>query len=145
MTTLAPAAAPAIAALRVLLAEDDAINQLLASRLLSKKGYAVVVADNGRRAVEAFSKERFDLILMDMQMPELSGVDAALAIRAAEAGTGRRVPIIALTANTKANAVDQCLAAGMDAHICKPFRAPDLFEAIARLVGDRTQLPPSRR
>ncbi|MFO0758429.1 MAG: response regulator [Byssovorax sp.] len=128
------------APIHVLVAEDDPVGRLLASRLLNRLGHTVVTAENGRLAVEAFGKERFDLVLMDMQMPEMSGIEAAMLIRASEAGTGRRVPIIALTANTKSNAVSQCLAAGMDAHISKPYRAPDLFEAIARLLP---QAPPT--
>ncbi len=135
MSASALSVPPAGAPLHVLLAEDDAVNQLLATRLLQKRGHSVVVAGDGRQAIEAFARERFDLVLMDLHMPRVSGVEAAVAIRAAEAGTGRRVPIIAVTANTKSQAAEQCFAADMDAYMSKPFRAADLFEAIARLLG----------
>jgi signal transduction histidine kinase/CheY-like chemotaxis protein/HPt (histidine-containing phosphotransfer) domain-containing protein len=139
-----PAPSAAIAAgsapdapLRVLLAEDNAVNQMLATRLLLKRGHAVVVAGDGEAAVAAALRERFDVILMDVQMPRLSGIDAARRIRDAERGGAGRVPIIALTAHASKSDADACLAAGMDAHVTKPVHAADLFAAIARV----TQLP----
>jgi PAS domain S-box-containing protein len=121
--------------LRVLVAEDNPTNQKLVSALLDQKGHIVTVVGNGRVAVERVAQEPFDLILMDVQMPEMGGLEATAAIRQQEAGTGRHLPIVALTARAMSGDREQCLAAGMDAYVSKPLRAPDLFAAIDAVVG----------
>jgi CheY-like chemotaxis protein len=121
--------------LRVLLAEDSAINQQLAVRLLEKAGHTVTVANNGREAVEALQREAFDLVLMDVQMPEMGGFEATAALRAREQSTGQHIPIIAMTAHAMKGDRERCLAAGMDDYVSKPVRARDLFDAIARSVA----------
>jgi CheY-like chemotaxis protein/anti-sigma regulatory factor (Ser/Thr protein kinase) len=114
----------------VLLAEDNPVNQRVARAMLEKLGCVVTVAPDGRAAVAAWSAGGFDLVFMDCQMPELDGYEATTAIRAAEAGSGRRIPIIAMTANATDEDRDRCLAAGMDAHVAKPARSADLAAAL---------------
>jgi two-component system, sensor histidine kinase and response regulator len=126
---------PHVRPLRILLAEDSLFNQKLAIAILSKQGHEVVVAQNGEAAVAAVAAERFDLVLMDVQMPELDGLEATRLIRASEQGGGRRVPIIAMTAHALKGDREQCLAAGMDAYVAKPLHARDLLDAIVALVG----------
>jgi len=120
--------------LRILLAEDNAVNQRLAIRLLEKQGHTVVVANNGREAVSAFERERFNLILMDVQMPEMSGFEATAAIREREQATGAHLPIIAMTAHAMTGDRERCLEAGMDSYISKPIQANELFKLIAELA-----------
>jgi CheY-like chemotaxis protein/HPt (histidine-containing phosphotransfer) domain-containing protein len=120
--------------LRVLLAEDNPVNQKLAVRLLEKEGHTVAVASTGREALTAVERERFDLILMDVQMPEMDGLEAAAHIRRSEAETGRHVPILAMTAYAMKGDRERCLAAGMDSYIAKPIQPGELYQAIARLV-----------
>jgi two-component system sensor histidine kinase/response regulator len=131
LTPTAPEAAP----LRVLLVEDFAMNLVLMRCILTKEGHSVVVAENGREALRALALEDFDVVLMDVQMPEMNGLEATVAIREGETGTGRHVPIIALTAHTTPSDVEACLAAGMDAHLPKPVRSRGLFEVMHALVG----------
>jgi signal transduction histidine kinase/ActR/RegA family two-component response regulator len=119
--------------LQVLLADDSPINQRLAIGLLEKKGCEIVLANNGREACEAFATKRFDLVLMDVQMPEMDGFDATEAIRAIEQD-GARVPIIAMTADVMEGDRERCLQAGMDDYIAKPVRAQVLYETIRRCV-----------
>ena len=119
---------------RVLLAEDNAINQTLAVRLLEKRGCSVEIAGNGREAVAAFEKQSFDLVLMDVQMPEMDGFEATAAIRDRERTTGTHTPIVAMTAHVMKGDREQCLAAGMDGYIPKPVRAQELFEVLNRLT-----------
>ncbi len=121
--------------LRLLLAEDNAANQRLAVRILEKQGHSVAVVRNGWEAVAAIEREPFDLVLMDVQMPELGGLEATPLIRERERGTGRHVPIIALTAHAMKGDRERCLAAGMDDYLPKPLQPRELLEAIARLVG----------
>lgn len=121
--------------LRILLAEDSPANQKLALGLLRKRGHHVVVANTGKEACEAFLAESFDLILMDVQMPEMDGFEATAAIRAAERGT--HVPIIAMTAHTMSGDQERCLEVGMDGYIAKPIRAQMLFEAVNRVARQR--------
>lgn len=118
--------------LRILVAEDNRVNQTLARRLLEKEGHSVTIASDGIQAVEAAATGAFDLILMDVQMPEMNGVQAAAAIREQEAGR-RRTPIVALTAHAMGRDRDQCIAAGMDAFISKPIQMNELLEAIHAL------------
>jgi signal transduction histidine kinase/CheY-like chemotaxis protein/ligand-binding sensor domain-containing protein len=119
--------------LRVLLAEDNVVNQVLASRLLEKHGHTVVVASNGRKALEALEKQKFDLVVMDVSMPEMDGFETAAAIRLREKETGSHIPIIAMTAHAMKGDRERCLAAGMDAYVSKPIQARELFEAIETL------------
>jgi PAS domain S-box-containing protein len=116
--------------LKILLAEDSPVNQRLAVGLLKRKGHLVTVAANGRQAVEAFQNEPFDLVFMDVQMPEMDGFEATETIRAAEE-KGQHVPIIAMTAHAMKGDRERCLQSGMDAYLAKPIRARELYEIIA--------------
>jgi CheY-like chemotaxis protein len=118
--------------LRVLVAEDEAINRIVATELLERDGHTVLQAANGDEAVEAWRRGTIDLILMDIQMPVLDGLGAAARIRAAEHGTGAHVPIVALTAYAMPEDRAKCLAAGMDDYVSKPFRLATLREVMAR-------------
>lgn len=119
--------------LRVLLAEDSPVNQKLAVALLEKYGHHVTVVANGREALAAYDAQPFDLILMDVQMPEMDGYDATAAIREQERQSGQHIPIIALTAHAMKGDRERCLAAGMDAYVSKPIRAEQLLHAIAAI------------
>lgn len=119
--------------LRLLLAEDSPFNQRLAVALLEGQGHQVTVVPNGREAVQAVATQDFDLVLMDVQMPEMDGLEAAERIRELEAGAGRHVPIIAMTAHALKGDRERCLEAGMDGYVAKPIRARELFEAIGAL------------
>jgi two-component system, sensor histidine kinase and response regulator len=116
--------------LRVLLVEDHAVNQMVAQAILERRGFEVVLAGNGREGVEAFRRERFDLVLMDIQMPEMDGFEALEAIRALEQRTGRRTPVVALTAHAMKEDRERCLAAGMDDYLSKPIDAGKLADII---------------
>jgi two-component system, sensor histidine kinase and response regulator len=120
---------------RVLLAEDNPINRMVAERLLKKRGHTVVAVGNGREALAAVIKESFDILLMDVQMPEMDGYEATAAIRAYEQTRGRRTPIIALTAHAMKGDRERCLAAGMDAYISKPIAAEELLARIEDLLA----------
>ena len=120
--------------LHILLAEDNTVNQLIASRLLEKQGHHVVTSGNGREALERLDKERFDLILMDVEMPEIDGFEATATIRKQEETTGARIPIIAMTAHALKGDRERCLAAGMDDYVSKPIQPGVLFAAIERLL-----------
>jgi len=117
--------------LRILLAEDNRVNQYFALRLLQKRGYEVVLVGSGREVLAALEKQTFDLILMDVQMPEMDGFEATTAIREKEKATGTHVPIVAMTAHAMAGDRERCLAAGMDNYVSKPIRSQELFAAIA--------------
>jgi two-component system, sensor histidine kinase and response regulator len=123
--------------LRVLLAEDNAVNQRLAMRLLEKRGHRVTVAGNGREALDALEKDKFDLVFMDVQMPEMDGLEATAIIREKEKSSGRRQPIIALTAHAMKGDREKCLAAGMDGYLTKPIRPPELEEILEQYVARR--------
>jgi two-component system sensor histidine kinase/response regulator len=110
------------------------VNQLIASRLLEKRGHHVVTSGNGREALERLDKEHFDLVLMDIEMPEIDGFEATATIRKKEETTGARVPIIAMTAHALKGDRERCLAAGMDDYVSKPIQPNALFEAIERLL-----------
>ena len=132
-----PSAATAAPArtLRVLLAEDNAVNQKFAVRVLTGAGHEVVVADNGRIAVDQWAANPFDVVLMDLQMPELDGLDATREIRTRETGTGKHTPIIALTANAMTGDREMCLNAGMDGYVAKPIKKDLLFAEIERILN----------
>jgi len=118
--------------LRILLAEDNIVNQKLASKMLQKMGHTVTVAGNGKAAVEAAGKETFDLILMDVQMPEMDGLQSTKIIRDREQGTGKHIPIIAMTAYAMKGDRERCLAAGMDGYVSKPVSVSELYEALEK-------------
>jgi CheY-like chemotaxis protein len=141
---LPPPAAPADAsAPRVLVAEDNEINQFAAVRMLEKLGYSVEIAANGREAVELAERSEFAAIFMDCQMPELDGYEATAAIRDREFD-GRRTPIIAMTANTMAGDRERCIAAGMDDYLAKPLSMERLGEVCERVIsGGGDQAPTS--
>jgi signal transduction histidine kinase/CheY-like chemotaxis protein len=125
------------ASLRILLAEDNPVNQRLAVRLLEKRGHHVVVAGNGREALEALEKESFDLVFMDVQMPEMDGHEATAAIRAREKGSGLHQQIVALTAHAMKGDREKCLASGMDHYLTKPIRPQELDEILEEIKTQR--------
>lgn len=120
--------------LRILLAEDNVVNQKLARRLLEKQGHEVAIAGNGREALAALEKDEFDLVLMDVQMPQMDGFAATQAIRQNEAGTRRHLPIIAMTAHAMKGDEERCLEAGMDGYLSKPINAAELLALIEETV-----------
>jgi CheY-like chemotaxis protein len=122
-------------ALRTLLVEDSVVNRQVVVLLLTSMGHSAVVAGNGREALHVLEQEAFDLVLMDVQMPEMDGLEATRRIRAREEGTGRHIPIIGLTAHAMKGDRERCLAAGMDGYVTKPIHAGELFDAIERLVS----------
>jgi signal transduction histidine kinase/CheY-like chemotaxis protein len=127
------------AALQILLAEDNAVNQLLAVRMLEKRGHRVIVVANGREALAALEKEKFDLVLMDVQMPEMDGFEATAALREKEKTGRTHVPVIALTAHAMKGDRERCLTAGMDGYLAKPIRPQDLDEVLAGYMSHRTE------
>jgi CheY-like chemotaxis protein len=120
---------------RILLVEDTPVNQRLGQALLGKRGYQVSLAADGLEALAAFDRELFDLILMDMQMPNMDGLEATRRIRDRELPGDRRIPIIALTANAMQSDRERCLAAGMDDFVAKPFRADEMFAVIEKYLA----------
>jgi CheY-like chemotaxis protein len=127
-------------------AEDSRVNQQVVVGMLERSGHSAVVAGNGREALEALEKETFDLVLMDVQMPEMDGLAATAAIRRRERASGRRLPILAVTAHAGKRDAERCLAAGMDAHLSKPLQARELLAAIdAVLAGRPAVLPAASR
>ena len=131
--SLAP---PCTRSLRILLAEDNAVNQKLAIRLLEKRGHAVTVTNNGKQALAALDKDCFDLLLMDVQMPEMDGFEATAAIRRREQATGNHLPIVAMTAHAMKGDREKCLAMGMDGYVSKPLQAKELFEVVEGIVPE---------
>jgi signal transduction histidine kinase/DNA-binding response OmpR family regulator len=129
--------------LRVLVAEDNPVNQRLAVRLLEKRGHSVQVAVNGREALQALDKQRFDLVLMDVQMPEMDGMEATAAIRQHEKSSGLHTPIIALTANAMKGDREKYLASGMDGYLAKPIRPLELDQLLASHMARRMESVPT--
>ena len=123
--------------LRILVVEDNMVNQRLAVRVLEREGHMPVVAENGLEAVTILKRERFDLVLMDIQMPVMNGLDATIEIRREEMETGRHIPIVAMTANAMKGDRERCLGAGMDAYIAKPIKHEELRKTILSLARDR--------
>ncbi len=130
-------ALPAPSGLRILLAEDNAVDERLAVRILEKRGHTVLVAHDGREALAISQRERLDVVLMDVQMPEMDGFQATAAIRACEKTTGVHLPIVALTAHALKGDSERCIASGMDAHLSKPIRAQDLDRVRAEVSEPR--------
>jgi signal transduction histidine kinase/CheY-like chemotaxis protein len=116
--------------LNILLAEDNRVNQILAVALLERRGHSVVLVETGRAVLDAIGKRTFDLVLMDVQMPEMDGIEATKAIRQIEKLSGRHLPIVAMTANAMTGDREDCLLSGMDGHLAKPLSATSLFAAI---------------
>jgi PAS domain S-box-containing protein len=125
--------------LRVLVAEDNEFNAQLIEQLLIRRGHKVSLAQNGREALTLLNESKFNLLILDIHMPELDGFEVVGAIRNWERDTGEHLPVIALTARSRSADRDQCLAAGMDEFLTKPFRADDLWTVIDRLLGFRLQ------
>ena len=128
--------------MKVLLAEDNSVNQTLAIRLLEKRGHHVVLAVNGREALDALERETFDLVLMDVQMPILDGLTAIRIVRKKESEAGGHTPIIALTAHAMKGDRDRCVDAGADDYLTKPIRTPELLAAIDRIGGAKQTAQP---
>jgi CheY-like chemotaxis protein/HPt (histidine-containing phosphotransfer) domain-containing protein len=127
--------------LRVLLAEDHPVNQKVAVRMLEHLGHSVVVASDGRQTLDLLEGSRFDLILMDLQMPEMDGFEALRAIRQRDAISGAHMPVIALTAHTMHGDRERCLRAGFDGYLAKPIRRADFQEVLVALERDRPGVP----
>ncbi len=121
--------------LRILLAEDNAVNRELTTHILAKRGHTVAVAANGKLALEALETQVFDLVLMDVQMPEMDGFEATAAIRKREASTGTHIPIIAMTAHAMKGDRERCLEAGMDSYISKPVKADELLKLVEAMAS----------
>ena len=124
--------------LRVLVAEDNAVNQQVAVGMLERAGHEATVAANGREVLALLERETFDVVLMDVQMPELDGLEATAAIRERERATGGHLPIVALTAHAMKGDAERCLAAGMDAYLAKPLQPRELVAAIDGVLGPAT-------
>jgi len=123
--------------LNVLLAEDNAVNQALTRNIMEKWGHRLTIAENGIQALAALDREEFDLVLMDVQMPELDGLETTALIRRRERGTGRHIPIVAMTAHSMKGDRERCLAAGMDGYVSKPLRQKDLQEEMEMVMHAR--------
>jgi two-component system sensor histidine kinase/response regulator len=136
-----PTSAPAGRPLQILLAEDSLVNQTLAIRLLERRGHTVSVASTGAQALAAWQAQRFDVVLMDVQMPEMDGLEAAAKIRAQERDTGGHIPIVAMTAHVMQGDRERCLEAGMDAYLAKPIQAEELFATLEGLLPDMPAAP----
>jgi two-component system sensor histidine kinase/response regulator len=130
---------------RVLLAEDNVVNQRVASGILQKAGHAVTIAATGHAALEWLSRSSFDVVLMDMQMPEMGGAEAMSIIRGEERSTGRHLPIIALTAHAMKGDREICLKAGADGYVSKPIAARELLDQVDQLTAHPAPMPDDKR
>jgi two-component system sensor histidine kinase/response regulator len=128
-----------LAPLRILLVEDNPINAKLASKLLERHQHQVMLAGNGKQALELIAQHTFDLTFMDMFMPEMGGLEATQLIRTSEVNNGRHLPIIAMTANAMASDRDACLAAGMDGYVSKPINRQHLYAEMLRVMAGAAQ------
>jgi two-component system, sensor histidine kinase and response regulator len=122
-------------ALHILLVEDNVVNQRVAGRLLEKRGHRVVLAGNGLEALKALEQETYDLVLMDVQMPEMDGLEATAKIREMERHTTRHQPVIALTARAMKGDLEDCMSAGMDGYLAKPIRTEELDDVLEKYAG----------
>ena len=118
----------------ILVVEDNSVNQQIAKRLLEKNGFRVTVVDNGRKAIERVEAGGLDLVLMDVQMPEMDGLEATAIIRQNEAGRGTHIPIVAMTAHAMSGDAERCLAAGMDEYAAKPLEIAKVLQIIEKLT-----------
>jgi signal transduction histidine kinase/CheY-like chemotaxis protein len=134
-----PAPAPSVApeGIRVLLVEDNAVNRILATRLLEKRGYTFLIAEDGRQALEMLKADRFDVLLTDIQMPQIDGFELTAAIRKGESGASVHLPVIAMTAHALKGDKERCIKAGMDGYVSKPIRADELYAALDKAVSVR--------
>jgi CheY-like chemotaxis protein/HPt (histidine-containing phosphotransfer) domain-containing protein len=130
--------------LKVLVAEDNAVNRKLASSILQRAGHHAILVTNGREAVTAFEREQFDVVLMDVQMPVMGGFEATRLIRGLESGSGKRTPIIAVTAHAMKGDREACYAAGMDGFAPKPIQSAKLLEMLERLGSESPLREPCR-
>lgn len=128
------------AKLKILVAEDNATSQLIARKMLEQKGHTVCIVENGALACDKVAQSDFDLVLMDVEMPALNGLDAARAIRAGEKKSGRRIPIVAMTAYATKEDKEKCLASGMDDYLVKPVKARDLYAMIDKLLTEEKKV-----
>lgn len=128
---------PSESGLRVLVAEDNRINRVLVTRLLQKQGHSVTLACDGCEAVQKSGEQEFDVVLMDIQMPEMDGLQATAAIRERELSSGKHLPILAVTAHAMTGYRESCLSAGMDGYLSKPIRAEELLEALNAIQAQR--------
>jgi signal transduction histidine kinase/DNA-binding response OmpR family regulator len=119
-------------ALNILLVEDNLVNQRVATGLIEKRGHRVAIAENGQEALRMLEKESYDLVLMDVQMPVMDGLEATAKLRESEKNSDRHLPVVALTARAMKGDVELCLSAGMDDYLVKPIRVPDLEEILAK-------------
>jgi CheY-like chemotaxis protein len=119
---------------RILVCEDNLINQKVAMRMLNSQGHAVTIGDDGRKALAALEAEPFDVVLMDVQMPVMDGLEAVAEIRKREKSRGGHIPVIAMTAHTLKGDRERCRAAGMDGYVSKPIDKRQLFETLDRLT-----------
>jgi CheY-like chemotaxis protein len=126
------AACGTVPSLNLLVAEDNVVNQLLMTRLLEKRGHRVTMASTGREALEALERDRYDMVFMDVQMPEMSGLEATKAIREGEKSPGIHMTVVALTAHAMKGDRERCLAAGMDDYLSKPIAAQELDDVLTR-------------
>ncbi|MFZ6673140.1 response regulator [Undibacterium sp. Xuan67W] len=129
--------------LHILVAEDNPINQRVATTILKKSGHDVTLCETGEEALRLIGEHHFDVVLMDMQMPVMSGVDATLAIRESELHTGDHLPIIAMTANAMQGDRDLCISSGMDAYLSKPIHADELLMAIGSILANKSETAPN--
>jgi CheY-like chemotaxis protein len=134
------APSPPVSSLELLVAEDSEMNQRLLGRLLEMKGHQATFVDDGQAAVDRYESGVFDVILMDVEMPVMGGLEATRAIRRKEQSTGAHTPIIALTAHAMKGDRERCLEAGMDAYVSKPIQAEDLFRTIDQLAASAGDL-----
>jgi signal transduction histidine kinase/DNA-binding response OmpR family regulator len=125
--------------LRVLLAEDNPVNQEVALRLLERRGHSVIVAENGKQALTAIERHKFDLVLMDVQMPEMGGLEATQLIREKEKSTGEHLPILAMTAHAMQGDRERCIAAGMDGYLAKPIDPKSFLQTVEGISQRATQ------
>ena len=136
--TLAPAPSHGHQSLRILLTEDNPVNRYVALRILEKEGHRVAMAASGVEALRALDRESFDVILMDVQMPEMDGLEATAAIRTRERDAGGHIPIVAMTAHAMTGDRERCLAAGMDAYLSKPINSAELLELLRQFQRQET-------
>ena len=139
-----PVVPPPASRLRVLLAEDNPVNQRLAVRLLEKQGHAVVVVGDGRQALAALEADTFDVVLMDVQMPEMDGLAATTTLRQREQASGAHIPVLAMTAYAMKGDRERCLEAGMDGYLSKPIQPSELWQALAEIAARSAPLDPIR-